>query len=236
MDNFVIDSNVTIKKIATDGTEYDNENVLPAYGHILPFAGPIDKIPTGWAICDGTNGTPDLRERYAAGHPNVSVGSNFGGDHSHNYLNFSRTPIDGTQSHVQQMNSNAITFAFDRHTHPTSQTFGYRINAGASSNVAKFNGNQASIAPSHLHSGYTTNFPSSLNNASGFVHFLANTSSPTNDEFSHTHASSENTLFTNFTNHSHTINSEVSKNILYGNTSGSPKTIFINFIMKVNNV
>jgi hypothetical protein len=233
MDNFVIDSNVTIKKIATDGTEYDNENVLPAYGHILPFAGPIDKIPTGWVICDGTNGTPDLRERYPAGHPNVSVGSNFGGDHSHNYLNFSRNSQDGSQQHGL---GNVVDYSYDAHQHPTNSTFGYRINAPASANVSKFNGNQASISPSHRHNGFSGSFPSNTNNTTGFGHFIASSSTATQSRNSHTHSNYTNTNFTNFTNHSHTINAEISKNISYGNASGSPKTIFINFIMKVNNV
>jgi hypothetical protein len=233
MDNFVVDKNVTIKKIATDGTEYDNENVLPVSGHILPFAGPIDKIPTGWVICDGTNGTPDLRERYPAGHPNVSVGSNFGGGHSHNELNFSRTPQDSSQQHGI---SNVVSYAYDLHLHPTISTFGYRVNAAASANVPKYAGNQATIVSAHLHSAYSTSFPSNLNSTTGFVHFLANSSSNTVSEISHTHSNYTNTNFINFTNHSHTITAPVEKNILYGNSSGSPKTIFINFIMKVNNV
>ncbi len=36
-------------------------------GTIKAFWGDISKIPLGWHICDGTNGTPDLRDRFLAG-------------------------------------------------------------------------------------------------------------------------------------------------------------------------
>ena len=36
-------------------------------GCILMWSGSIATIPTGWLICDGTNGTPDLRSRFIVG-------------------------------------------------------------------------------------------------------------------------------------------------------------------------
>ena len=33
-------------------------------GAIIMWSGTIATIPTGWALCDGTNGTPDLRDRF----------------------------------------------------------------------------------------------------------------------------------------------------------------------------
>lgn len=36
-------------------------------GAILPFAGDKKNIPRGWRICDGSNGTPDLRGRFLEG-------------------------------------------------------------------------------------------------------------------------------------------------------------------------
>ena len=36
-------------------------------GTILPYTGDLAKIPHGWALCDGTNGTPDLRGRFLEG-------------------------------------------------------------------------------------------------------------------------------------------------------------------------
>lgn len=38
-------------------------SVVPRGGIIL-WSGSIASIPTGWQLCDGTNGTPDLRNRF----------------------------------------------------------------------------------------------------------------------------------------------------------------------------
>ena len=34
---------------------------------IIAFSGTVDQIPAGWALCDGNNGTPDLRDRFIIG-------------------------------------------------------------------------------------------------------------------------------------------------------------------------
>lgn len=36
-------------------------------GCILMWSGSVASIPAGWAICDGTSGTPDLRNRFVVG-------------------------------------------------------------------------------------------------------------------------------------------------------------------------
>ena len=33
-------------------------------GTILPYVGELADIPRGWALCDGSNGTPDLTGRF----------------------------------------------------------------------------------------------------------------------------------------------------------------------------
>lgn len=38
-----------------------------AVGTIMMWSGAIADIPAGWALCDGTNNTPDLRNRFVAG-------------------------------------------------------------------------------------------------------------------------------------------------------------------------
>jgi microcystin-dependent protein len=34
---------------------------------IIAWSGSISNIPNGWLLCDGTNGTPDLRNRFTVG-------------------------------------------------------------------------------------------------------------------------------------------------------------------------
>ena len=43
------------------------EAIRVPVGTILAFAGDTSKIPGGWHICDGTNGTPDLRDKFLQG-------------------------------------------------------------------------------------------------------------------------------------------------------------------------
>ena len=43
------------------------ENHLVPPGAIIMWSGSINDIPVGWALCDGSNGTPDLRDRFIVG-------------------------------------------------------------------------------------------------------------------------------------------------------------------------
>ena len=36
-------------------------------GMIMLWSGSIGSIPGGWALCNGSNGTPDLRDRFVVG-------------------------------------------------------------------------------------------------------------------------------------------------------------------------
>ena len=55
-------------------------------GGIIPYNGAFDGIPSNWALCDGTNGTPDLRAVFILGTATEGdVGDTGGSDtHSHN--------------------------------------------------------------------------------------------------------------------------------------------------------
>jgi hypothetical protein len=56
--------------VATDSTQIATtafvRDIIPA-GVILLWSGSIATIPTGWVLCDGTNSTPDLRDRFIVG-------------------------------------------------------------------------------------------------------------------------------------------------------------------------
>ena len=49
------------------------------------WTGTASSIPNGWALCDGTNGTPDLRNRFIIGASNEYPVNQQGGtnDHAH---------------------------------------------------------------------------------------------------------------------------------------------------------
>jgi hypothetical protein len=41
--------------------------VTDRYKEVKMFSGPVAEIETGWQLCDGTNSTPDLRDRFIVG-------------------------------------------------------------------------------------------------------------------------------------------------------------------------
>ncbi|XOF35104.1 MAG: hypothetical protein ACL93V_07400 [Candidatus Electrothrix sp. YB6] len=50
----------------TRGIEDDKGPIMPK-GGIIMWSGAADAIPPGWALCNGRNGTPDLRDRFIVG-------------------------------------------------------------------------------------------------------------------------------------------------------------------------
>lgn len=60
------------------------EEIVPQ-GVIVMWSGSIGNIPSGWALCNGSNGTPDLRDRFIVGAGgSYGVGST-GGSTQHNH-------------------------------------------------------------------------------------------------------------------------------------------------------
>ncbi len=110
---------------STDLTATNVSGPVPK-GGIIMWSGALGTIPTGWALCDGGNGTPDLRERFVVGasttdNPAVSgtpytVFQN-GGESlhtltigempSHNHGGFTST--DGAHSHNTFLNDRGFT-------------------------------------------------------------------------------------------------------------------------------
>ena len=54
-------------------------------GVIVMWSGAINQIPQGWALCDGTNGTPDLRDRFIVGAGRSYTPGSTGGSNTHNH-------------------------------------------------------------------------------------------------------------------------------------------------------
>ncbi len=51
---------------AVTATRFVGDGTIPV-GGIIMWAGSIASIPSGWALCDGGNNTPDLRSRFVVG-------------------------------------------------------------------------------------------------------------------------------------------------------------------------
>ena len=53
--------------IADDGGGAGSGGGNVAVGSIMIWSGAANAIPTGWQLCDGTNGSPDLRDKFVVG-------------------------------------------------------------------------------------------------------------------------------------------------------------------------
>jgi microcystin-dependent protein len=95
MANFDVKESIDTKSIST-GVLTAGDNIMPMAGDIIMFAGAT--APTGWAICDGTSGTPNLRGYFVVGANaagNVSAGA---GSASHNHTYAFGNPGYGNSS------------------------------------------------------------------------------------------------------------------------------------------
>ncbi len=63
-----------------------------AAGIITMWSGAIGAIPSGWFLCDGTNGTPDLRDRFIVGAGSVTYPVNTTGGANAVTLSQAETP------------------------------------------------------------------------------------------------------------------------------------------------
>lgn len=75
--------------------------LLP-YGAIIMWYGTLAGIPTGWTLCDGNNGTPDLRDKFVIGAGIKSPG-NTGGSNTLNLSGTVNGDTDGIALTVAQM-------------------------------------------------------------------------------------------------------------------------------------
>lgn len=100
-----------------DGTVWTTFSGTPP-GGIIMWSGAVNQIPTGWALCDGTNNTPDLRGRFVVGYSAT--------DPDHNTANFVVSPDTGGAK--QQAHTHGIN-----HDHP-GQNFTSGNNSGGATN------------------------------------------------------------------------------------------------------
>lgn len=71
----VPDGSITAAKLAAGAA-------IPP-GLISMWSGPADQIPVGWKLCDGTNGTPDLQDRFVVGAGSEYAVGATGGEKAH---------------------------------------------------------------------------------------------------------------------------------------------------------
>jgi len=122
-------------------------------GAILAWSGSIATIPAGFVICDGTNSTPDLRDRFIVGAGTTYAVDATGGA---NTVTLATTEIPGHTHTVS-----GTTASDGAHTHNVS---GNTSNTGA--HTHNVSGNTSNTG-AHTHSGSTSNTGAHTHSISG---------------------------------------------------------------------
>jgi microcystin-dependent protein len=121
-------------KCGTDGLESFNFNLLKRFtpltglsmpiGSIMMWSGSVSSIPNGWVLCNGTNGTPDLRGRFIVGAGGAySVGARGGLDQV--TLTKSQMPAhnhSGSTSNAGNHRHTGSTYSGGSHNHTYSKS------------------------------------------------------------------------------------------------------------------
>ena len=104
-------------------------------GTILMFNGASSEIPEGWAICDGSNGTPNLIEKF------IKAGTSSGvtGGNPNNEVTLT---VDNMPTHNHDLLGSATTDTDGGHYHYTS------ANDGSSTSITQGEGTSATVAAS----------------------------------------------------------------------------------------
>jgi len=87
--------------------------VIPS-GIIVMWSGILATIPSGWSLCDGGGGTPDLRDKFVIGAPAATDPGGTGGSTSHSHTVASHSHTIGSHAHV--IGSHAHTVNSHSHT------------------------------------------------------------------------------------------------------------------------
>jgi hypothetical protein len=148
----------TICPVHGDTTTPDPVIGFPV-GGIIMWSGTLAKVPVGWALCDGANGTPDLRNRFICGAGSTLAVGDTGGSnvaHSHSVSMSSSGTASGTiSSESLSAHTGTAVDTHSDHTHSISAL----TTDGPSATQSKKEGTGSSMdvpTPGHTHSTSAT--------------------------------------------------------------------------------
>ncbi|WP_312667840.1 hypothetical protein [Tissierella praeacuta] len=114
-------------------------------GAILMWSGSITTIPSGWALCNGINGTPDLRDRFIVGAGRAySIGATGG-----------EKEVKLTEAQMPEHKHGATTNSSGTHSHTIAileKKTEDRNDVGVWQSYWKFRAGTTQTAGSHTHS------------------------------------------------------------------------------------
>jgi microcystin-dependent protein len=113
-----------------------NDNM--PHGAVVMWYGMVSAIPSGWVLCDGTNGTPDMRGRFPRGAPTSTSTSGAKGG------------ADSLTLKIENMPAHTHTFTGTPHTHTFTGTSHTHTFTGLSH--SHIIGSHSHSQPTHTHS------------------------------------------------------------------------------------
>ncbi len=123
-------------------------------GAIIMWSGSVSSIPVGWALCNGSSGTPDLRGRFIVGYnPNDpdynSIGDN-GGEKRHT-LSINEMPSHNHTGNTNSAGNHSHTVN-DEGDFTTGNPGGYIVQSGANQRNSGVQTQTTNFTGSHSHS------------------------------------------------------------------------------------
>jgi microcystin-dependent protein len=143
-------------------------------GGIIMWSGAVNTIPSGWALCDGTNGTPDMTNRFvmgtatpgsAGGSNSLSLTVNNMPSHAHTapshthasaaHNHSAATSVGTVGNHIHGLSDTSDTCLFGRQGYPETAYYiaqGSYASLSIPSRIHPHNDPQLTGAGSHTHS------------------------------------------------------------------------------------
>lgn len=137
-----------------------SSDAFPSGGIIL-WSGSTSNIPSGWVLCNGSNSTPDLRDKFIIGAGNSYNVGTTGGSKDAILVSHSHTATTGAQS-ANHTHGGTSDNNNRGHTHAInnlgnqSASHSHSGNSGNISQGHTHNANSGSSNASHSHSGNTS--------------------------------------------------------------------------------
>jgi microcystin-dependent protein len=145
--------------LTSNGTTWLSQAPAPSFpsGGIIMWSGSIASIPSGWLLCNGTSGTPDLRDRFVVGAGSTYAVAATGGSanavvvsHTHTATSTVTDPghnhtfTDYPSANVRAGSNGATPFV-PTTTNTSTATTG--ITVGTTVNTAGVSGTNANLPP-----------------------------------------------------------------------------------------
>lgn len=147
---------------------------VPA-GCIMIWSGLQVNIPAGWVVCDGNNGTPDLRERFVMGGGGVNFANRTSGGSKDRSL---ATNTAGAHSHGGKTAATTLTPAqMPQHNHTLNEGTGHthvvnddgHTHAGWVRNQSRMDSTSSAYVPGSGAGGTVTNSAGIVSNVTGIT-------------------------------------------------------------------